>query len=149
MSISVQRSQFNHSYPILTRPHDNDLHGHVSGATVHGYFEAALQALLLQEAGLDLRDGEVTGFVVSSAADFFALPSFPDALEVTVAVTRLAGSTVEYRLGLFRPGEAEACALGRVVQVFVERASGRPVAVPDALQKVLAGLQLGEAVGEG
>ncbi|WP_312934398.1 thioesterase family protein [Pseudomonas sp.] len=139
---TLQRNHFSHSHPILTRPHDNDLHGHVSGATVHGYFETALQAFLLQEAGLDLREGPLAVFVVSSSADFFALPGFPDMLEVAVGVSRLAGSTVEYQLGLFRPGEPEPCAVGRVVQVFVERNSGRPAGLPDTLQQALAALQL-------
>lgn len=80
--------------------------------------------------------------MVSSAADFFALPGFPDVLEVGLGITRLAGSTVEYRLALFRPGEAEACAAGTLVQVFVERASGRPAALPETLQLILAGLSL-------
>ncbi|MGE7989979.1 acyl-CoA thioesterase [Pseudomonas sp. NPDC089554] len=142
MTESPQRSAFSHFHPILTRPHDNDLNGHVAGSTVHGYFETAIQAFLIEQAELDLRDGELAGFVVSSAADFFALPGFPDVLEVGLGVTRLAGSTVEYRLALFRPGEPEACAAGAVVQVFVERASGRPSALPETLQLILAGLSL-------
>lgn len=142
MTESPQRSAFSHFHPILTRPQDNDLNGHVAGSTVHGYFEAAIQAFLVEQAELDLRDGELAGFVVSSAADFFALPGFPDVLEVGLGVTRLVGSTVEYRLALFRPGEPEACAAGTVVQVFVERVSGRPSALPETLQLTLAGLSL-------
>lgn len=144
MTPALQRSDFSYSHPILTRPHDNDLHGHVSGATVHAFFETTVQAFLLQEAGLDLRDGPLAAFVVSSSADFFALPSFPDVLEVVLGVTRLAGSTAEYRLGLFRPGEDEPCAVGRVVQVFVERASGNPAALPENLVAALSELQLSE-----
>ncbi|MNU03167.1 hypothetical protein D3C72_2470970 [compost metagenome] len=63
-------------------------------------------------------------------------------LEVGLGVARLAGSTVAYRLALFRPGEPEACAAGSVVQVFIERASGRPVALPKALQVILSNLLL-------
>ncbi|EAN8120780.1 acyl-CoA thioesterase, partial [Salmonella enterica] len=120
MTESPQRSHFNHFHPILTRPQDNDLNGHIAGATVHGYFETALQAFLVEQAELDLRDGELAGVVISSAAQFYALPGFPDVLEVGLGVARLAGSTVEYRLALFRPGEAQALAAGTLVQVFVE-----------------------------
>lgn len=49
---------------------------------MHACFETAIQAFLVEQAELDLRDGELAGFVVSSAADFFALPGFPDVLEV-------------------------------------------------------------------
>lgn len=95
---------------------------------------------MIEQAGLDLRDGALAAFVVSSAADFYALPGFPDVLEVALGVTRLAGSTVEYRLALYRPGEAQACAAGTVVQVFIDRASGQPVALPAQLAARLAAL---------
>ncbi|WP_236237920.1 acyl-CoA thioesterase [Pseudomonas faucium] len=139
---SPNRTAFSHFHPILTRPQDNDHNGHIGGATVHGFFETALQAFLVEQAEFDLREGELAAFVVSSAADFYALPGFPDVLEVGLGVTRLAGSTVEYRLALYRPGEADACAAGTVVQVFIERASGTPVPLPEPLQRILAGLQL-------
>ncbi|NQD74030.1 thioesterase family protein [Pseudomonas sp. CM27] len=139
---SPQRTAFSHFHPILTRPQDNDANGHIASATVHCFFETAIQAFLVEQAELDLRDGELAAFVVSSAADYFALPGFPDVLEVGLGITRLAGSTVEYRLALYRPGEADACAAGTVVQVFIERASGRPVQLPEVLQGILAGLQL-------
>lgn len=139
---SPNRTAFSHFHPILTRPQDNDHNGHIGGATVHGFFETAVQAFLVEQAEFDLREGELAAFVVSSAADFYALPGFPDVLEVGLGVTRLAGSTVEYRLALYRPGEADACAAGTVVQVFIERASGTPVPLLEPLQRILAGLQL-------
>ncbi|KTS96784.1 acyl-CoA thioesterase [Pseudomonas parafulva] len=135
-----QRTAFSHVHPILTRAQDNDANGHIAGSTVHAYFETTIQSFLIEHAELDLRDGELAAFVVSSAADFYALPGFPDVLEVALGVTRLAGSTVEYRLALYRPGEAQACAVGTVVQVFIDRASGQPVALPAQLMAKLAAL---------
>lgn len=142
MTESLNRTAFSHFHPILTRPQDNDHNGHIAGATVHGFFETAIQAFLVEQADMDLRDGELAAFVVSSSADFYALPSFPDVLEVGLGITRLAGSTAEYHLALFRPGESDACAAGRVVQVFIERASGRPVPLPEVLNTILSGLKL-------
>lgn len=141
MSETPQRQDYPHRQPILTRWQDADANGHIAGATVYAYFDTTIQAFLQQQAGLDPQEGEVLGFVVSSAADFFALPSFPETLEVGLRVARLAGSTVEYQLGLFQVGEAQPCAAGKVVQVFVERASGRPVTLPQALQAALLRLQ--------
>ncbi|WP_449430670.1 acyl-CoA thioesterase [Pseudomonas putida] len=142
MTESPSHNAFSHFHPILTRPQDNDLNGHIAGASVHGYFETAIQAFLLQQAEVDLQGGELAAFVVSSAADFYALPGFPDVLEVGLGITRLAGSTVEYRLALYRPGEPDACAAGTVVQVFIERASGRPAALAPSLLATLSGLLL-------
>ncbi|MDN7141424.1 acyl-CoA thioesterase [Pseudomonas sp. JQ170] len=141
MSESPQRHDYPHLQPILTRWQDSDLNGFIAGATVYAYFDTTIQGFLQQHAGLDLQDGEVMGFVVSSAADFFALPAFPDTLEVGLRVARLAGSSVEYQVALFKAGEVQACAAGKVVQVFVERASGRPVALPEGLQAALVRLQ--------
>lgn len=132
------RQHFPHFHPILTRHLDSDLNGLIAGPAVHGFFDTAIHAYLLQQAGLDLQEGVVAGFVVSSAADFFALPGFPEVLEVGLRVTRLAGSTVEYQTALFRAGDEEACAAGKLVQVFVDRQTGLPVALPDTLQSALA-----------
>ena len=132
-----ERHHFVHFHPILTRHHDNDLNGPVAGPAVHGFFDTAIHAYLHQQAGLDLQEGVVVGLVVSSSADFFALPSFPEVLEVGLRVTRLAGSSVEYQAALFRAGDEEACAGGKLVQVFVDRQTGLPVALPEALQAAL------------
>lgn len=141
MSDTPQRHDYPHLQPILTRWQDSDLNGHIAGATVYSYFDTTIQAFLQLQGDLDPQEGEVVGFVVSSAADFFALPAFPDTLEVGLRVARLAGSSVEYQLGLFRVGEMQPCAAGKVVQVFVERASGRPVPLPPGLQAALQSLQ--------
>ncbi|MHC6223415.1 acyl-CoA thioesterase [Pseudomonas sp. X10] len=137
-----ERQCFAHFQPVFSRYQDSDPHGHIAGPTVHAYFETTIQAYLQQQAGLDLQEGEVVGFVVSSSADFFALPSFPDPLEVGLRVARLAGSSVEYHLALFRLGDPEPCAAGKVVQVFVERRSGQPLALPEPLQAALSHLQI-------
>lgn len=141
MSEMPQRHDYPHLQPVLTRWQDSDPNGHIAGATVYSYFDTTIQAFLQQQANLDPQEGEVVGFVVSSAADFFALPVFPDTLEVGLRVARLAGSSVEYQLGLFRLGETQPCAAGKVVQVFVERASGRPAALPAELQEAFLLLQ--------
>ncbi|MBF8778438.1 acyl-CoA thioesterase [Pseudomonas fulva] len=140
---SPKRSDFRHFHPVFSRYQDNDVNGLITGATIHGYFETAIQAFLLQQVGLDLREGELAAYVISSAADFLALPSFPDQLEVGLGVMRAAGSTVEYQLMLFRLGEQQPCAAGRVVQVFVERHGGAPMPLPPQLEAALGALTLG------
>ncbi|MNG39186.1 hypothetical protein D3C84_1271580 [compost metagenome] len=47
---------------------------------------------------------------------------------------KLGNSSVQYELAVFKAGEAEACAAGRFVHVFVDRASNLPVAIPPALR---------------
>lgn len=136
-----ERHHYPRFQPLLTRWQDNDINGHIASATVYAFFDSAVQGYLIEHAGLDPQDGEVVGFVVSSGCDFFASAAFPECLEVGLRVARVAGSSVEYQLALFKVGDAQPSAAGRMVQVFVERASGQPASLPVALQGALQALQ--------
>ncbi|WP_424481847.1 acyl-CoA thioesterase, partial [Pseudomonas viridiflava] len=61
---------------------------------------------------------------------------------IGLRVGKLGNSSVQYELAVFKAGEEEACAAGRFVHVFVDRASNRPVMIPqtlrEALQRLLA-----------
>jgi acyl-CoA thioester hydrolase len=48
---------------------------------------------------------------------------------------------VRYEVGLFRNDEDTASAQGHFVHVYVDRASARPVPLPEVLRKALAPLQ--------
>ncbi|MBV6287803.1 acyl-CoA thioesterase [Pseudomonas aegrilactucae] len=136
-----ERHHYPRFQPLLTRWQDNDINGHIASATVYAFFDSAVQGYLIEHAGLDPQDGEVVGFVVSSGCDFFTSAAFPECLEVGLRVARVAGSSVEYELALFKVGQAQPSAAGRMVQVFVERASGQPASLPAALQGALQALQ--------
>ncbi|TRX72758.1 acyl-CoA thioesterase [Pseudomonas mangiferae] len=134
------RDDYRHFQPLDTRWHDNDLYGHVNNVVYYGYFDSAVNRYLIERGGLDIQDGEVVGFVVSSACDYFASVAFPDRLDVGLRVGKLGNSSVQYELAIFREGETEACAAGRFVHVFVERRSNRPVPIPPRLREALQAL---------
>ena len=81
-------------------------------------------------------------FVVSSACDYFASIGFPDRIEIGLRVGKLVNSSVQYELAVSKAGEDEACAAGRFVHVFVDRASNQPVTIPQALRGALQRLVL-------
>jgi acyl-CoA thioester hydrolase len=137
------RSDYRHFQPITTRWHDNDLYGHVNNVTYYGFFDTAVNTYLIERGGLDIHDGEVVGFVVSSACDYFASIAFPERIEVGLRVGKLGNSSVQYELAVFKAGEQQACAAGRFVHVFVDRQSNRPVGIPPALRDALALLAVG------
>jgi acyl-CoA thioester hydrolase len=85
----------------------------------------------------------VVGFVVSSACDYFASIAFPDLIEIGLRVGKLGNSSVQYELAVFKVGESEACAAGRFVHVFVDRASNQPVPIPAQLRQALERLVVG------
>ena len=135
-----QRADYRHFQPITTRWHDNDVYGHVNNVTYYGFFDTAVNTYLIERGALDIHEGEVVGFVVSSACDYFASVAFPECIEVGLRVGKLGNSSVQYELAVFKAGEEEACAAGRFVHVFVERASNRPVDIPPALREALQAL---------
>ncbi|MCF0017548.1 acyl-CoA thioesterase [Pseudomonas stutzeri] len=134
------RRDYKHFQPITTRWHDNDIYGHVNNVVYYGFFDTAVNNYLIRQGGLDIQDGDIVGFVVSSACDYFASITYPDLIEVGLRVARLGNSSVQYELAIFREGEQEACAAGRFVHVFVERASNRPTAIPGRLRAALEAL---------
>lgn len=135
-----QRADYCHFQPITTRWHDNDIYGHVNNVTYYSFFDSTVNTYLIEQGGLDIHDGTVVGFVVSSACDYFASIAYPDLIEVGLRVGKLGNSSVQYELAVFKVGEQEACAAGRLVHVFVDRASNRPVAIPEGLRQALEAL---------
>ncbi|WP_089042067.1 acyl-CoA thioesterase [Pseudomonas fluorescens] len=134
------RDDYRHFQPITTRWHDNDAYGHVNNVTYYSFFDTAVNTYLIEQGGLDIHDGEVVGFVVSSACDYFASIAFPECIEVGLRVGKLGNSSVQYELAVFKAGEQEACAAGRFVHVFVDRASNQPVPIPGMLREAMQGL---------
>lgn len=134
------RRDYPHFQPITTRWHDNDIYGHVNNVTYYSYFDSAVNAYLIEVGGLDIHNGEVVGFVVSSSCDYFASIAFPERIEIGLRVAKLGNSSVQYELAVFKQGEEQACAAGRFVHVFVERASNRPLPIAERLRTALAAL---------
>lgn len=134
------RENFRHFQPITTRWHDNDVYGHVNNVVYYSFFDSAVNSFLIDAGVLDIQHGEVIAYVVSSSCDYFASIAFPQRIEVGVAVSKLGNSSVHYTLGVFLEGEQQACAVGRFVHVFVDRASNRPVPVPQPARTVLSRL---------
>ena len=138
------RADYRHFQPITTRWHDNDVYGHVNNVTYYSYFDSAVNAYLIEVGGLDIHEGAVVGFVVSSSCDYFASIAFPERIEVGLRVGKLGNSSVQYELAVFKAGEEQACAAGRFVHVFVDRQSNRPVPIPALLRAALEPLQVVE-----
>jgi len=98
---------------------------------------------LIQAGVLEARASPVIGLVVETTCNYFASLSFPDEIQAGLRVARVGASSVRYEIGLFRGTEAQAAAQGHFVHVYVDRASRRPVPLPDALKQALTPLLVG------
>jgi acyl-CoA thioester hydrolase len=139
-------ASFPRTWPMPTRWADNDHYGHINNVTYYAYFDTAVNAYLIEATGTDIRELPAIGLVVETACSYLTPLSFPDELVVGLAVARLGGSSITYRIGLFRAGEQEPAALARFVHVYVDREDQRrSVPVPDAIRAAVAPLVLGTA----
>ncbi len=136
-----RRDEYKAFYPIDTRWSDNDIYGHVNNVTYYAYFDSAANRYLIEEGGLDINEGSIVGYVVSSGCEYYAPVAYPQALEAGLRVDRLGNSSVQYGLAIFKRGECEAVASGHFVHVFVERAADKSVPVPPALRRALEKIQ--------
>lgn len=125
------RDAYCHFTTITTRWSDNDAYGHVNNTIYYQWFDSAVNALLVGAGLLDIVNGDPIGLVVETGCSYFAPLSFPGDVEVGVAIDRLGGSSVTYRIGVFAAGAAEPAAQGHFIHVYVGRDSRRPVPLPE------------------
>lgn len=132
-----QRADYRYFERITTRWHDNDIYGHINNVVYYSFFDSAVNSYLIEHGELDIHDGEVVGFVVSSSCDYYASIAYPDQIDIGLRVGKLGNSSVQYELAVFKAGEDEPCAAGRFVHVFVDRESNQPVSIPAALRRAM------------
>ena len=138
------RAAYRHFLAIPTRWMDNDSYGHVNNVTYYSYFDTAVNEHLVRAGGLDIANDPVIGLVVETSCTFHASLSFPETIDAGLAITRLGGSSVAYRIGLFRRGtdwNVLVVGRGRAVLRKVELASRS-----GATAAIAQGLKAGETV---
>ena len=134
------RSSYSAFRSITTRWADNDVYGHVNNVVYYSWFDTAVNAHLIEHGVLDIHGGETIGLVIETQCNYFAPLAFPQRVDAGIRVARLGGSSVRYEVGLFAQGDERSAAAGHFVHVYVDRATRRPVAVPQALRRVLQAL---------
>lgn len=135
------RSDYRVFRAIGTRWADNDIYGHVNNVVYYGWFDTAVNAHLIESGALDIHAGSVIGLVVETQCHYFEPLAFPQTVWAGLRVAHLGNSSVRYEVGLFAEGAERTAAHGHFVHVYVDRASRRPVPLPDALKKTLETLR--------
>jgi acyl-CoA thioester hydrolase len=133
-SAPAQRSAYAHFTAISTRWSDNDAYRHVNNAVYYGFFDTAVNRLLIEAGALDLEHSSTIGLVVETQCRYFAPIRFPDRVTVGLRVAHIGSSSLRYELAVFRNDDEEAAAEGHFVHVYVDRATQRPVPVPQAVR---------------
>lgn len=126
--------------PMATRWMDNDVYGHVNNVVYYSYFDTAVNGYLIDATGGDIRQLPAIGVVAETGCRYFESVSFPEMLEVGIAVERLGRSSIVYQLAIFAAGREQAAAAGRFVHVYVDSAQRGTVPVPDSIRKAVTPL---------
>ena len=124
--------------PITTRWADNDAYGHVNNVVYYSWFDTAVNNWLIAQGMLDVSAGEPIGLVAETGCRYAKPLTFPEPVELGMAVERIGKTSVRYALGVFSQYSSEAAAEGFFVHVYVGRESRRPLELPFEWRQKLA-----------
>ena len=131
------RRDFPFFHPIPTRWMDNDQYGHVNNVIYYAYFDTVISHFLIGSAGLDVERGPVIGVCAESGCTFRAAISHPATIDAGLRIARLGRTSVTYEIGIFTAGSDTSAAYGHFTHVFVDRATMRPVPIPDGVRAAM------------
>ncbi|MFT5572872.1 MAG: acyl-CoA thioester hydrolase [Cryomorphaceae bacterium] len=137
MQDPLDRNAYFYFLDISTRWMDNDIYGHVNNVTYYSYFDTIANQYLIERGDLDIQNAEVVGFVVASNCQYLAPIAHPEKIDLGFRVNTLGSKSVEYGIAIFKAGESIASAHGSFTHVFVNRASGKSVAIPESIRQAL------------
>jgi len=136
----INKTDYKRFYNISTRWMDNDVYGHINNVTYYSYFDTAVNDYLINDAGLDIHNAPIVGFVVNSQCNYLTPIAFPDVIAIGFRVNKIGNSSVTYGLAVFKEGETQASAYGSFVHVFVNKKEQKSVSIPEPLRKALEAL---------
>ncbi|MEO6392951.1 MAG: thioesterase family protein [Pyrinomonadaceae bacterium] len=137
----ISRKDYPHFSSVPTRWMDNDIYGHVNNALYYAFFDTAINQYLIAEGGLDIYAGAVIAYAAESQCQYLQPIAFPKTIQIGLRVGKLGNSSVRYELAIFKEGVESAAAVGYFVHVFVDRATQRPVRIPDPIRAALQRLE--------
>jgi acyl-CoA thioester hydrolase len=131
------RADYRYFHVITTRWMDNDVFQHVNNVNYFSFFDTAVTYFEMTGGVVNLLEGPVHCVVAEVTCRYHSSLSFPDRVTVGLRVARIGGSSVRYDIGVFRNDDERASAEGHFVHVFVDRATQRPVPVPESSRAAL------------
>jgi acyl-CoA thioester hydrolase len=135
------RADYPHAREITTRWMDNDAYGHVNNVVYYAYFDTVVNDWLIRRGLLDVEKGPLIGLVVETGCHYFEPLTYPETVTAAMRVAHVGNSSVRYEIALFGEGRPQAAAQGHFVHVYVDRATRRPAALPEAWRQALGTLQ--------
>lgn len=134
------RAEYAEFQVMTTRWQDNDVYGHMNNAVYHEFVDACVNGWIMRTGTLDIPHGDVIGLVVETGCVFHESLGFPDPVDCGLRVERIGNSSVRYEVGLFRHKAEQAAAEARLIHVYVDSETRKPVPIPTAFRAALDGI---------
>jgi acyl-CoA thioester hydrolase len=141
------RDQFPYLYTMQVRWNDLDAYRHVNNARFYAFFDTIIMHYLARAGGFDLLDGPVVPYTVENMCRFHRSLPFALTVDCALRVGRVGNSSVRYELALFAEGVADVAATGYFIDVFVDRSTERPIAIPNDIRTHLLKIAATPALG--
>lgn len=126
-----QRESYRRFTAITPRWNDNDVFGHINNAEFYAFFDTAVMRFMIDSNIVSLSGGALATLVAETGCRFHREVTFQDSVSVGLRVASIGNSSVRYEIGVFANESATAAADGHFVHVFVDRATKRPMAIPE------------------
>lgn len=128
--------------PLPTRWMDNDIYGHLNNVVHYSLFDTAVNGWLVEKGLLDPHRDPIISMVVETGCRYRGEMAFPDLVTAGLAAARIGNSSIRYHIGLFRNEDTAASAEGHFTHVYVDRATRRPVPIPERLRAAFTSIAL-------
>jgi acyl-CoA thioester hydrolase len=129
--------RFKFSYPLKVRYAETDAQGHVFFGNYYTYFDEALLEYMrtIGYSYTDLLDDGMDLLYVESLCRHHAPAHFDEILNVSASITSVGNSSLTFEFSIYRDGTEQLIATGHIAAVNVDKASRRPVRVPETLRR--------------
>jgi acyl-CoA thioester hydrolase len=122
----------NYAFSVRTRVafSDTDAQGVVYYGRYNPYFDLA-RGEYLRSLGLLHRDSGGEFVMRANDVEYFAPARFDDEIEIHVRVAKIGRSSITFELAAYDLSDAKLLVTAHQTLVFIDRATRRPISIPD------------------
>lgn len=129
------------TYEVEVRSYELDVYNHVNNAVYINWLEHG-RSKLLQDKGFDymkvIADWNVHFMTVRTEIDYHSAMKLGEKAIVSTQVDKVGNTSITVAHAITRVGEDTPAAKARVVIVFTDAGTGRPIKVPDEFVRLYA-----------
>jgi acyl-CoA thioester hydrolase len=133
-------NEFRFFYPLKVRYVETDAQGHVFFSHYLTYFDIGLTEYMLNLSFTykDMLALGVDMYYVDAHCQYKGRAFFEDVLHVHARIARFGNTSFSFEFAIAKAESNESIATGEITAVTIDRKTGEPVRVPEALRQAVA-----------